>query len=85
MSETMQFLKKEEIPAVLPVVRKRETTLRAMLLQLQVGEGVFLPHSKWTSKSKPGYVVWHLKKTKGLQFEYGLKPDGTGWLFRRVA
>lgn len=85
MSETMRFLKKEDFPELLPAIRRRETTLRAMLLQAQVGEGVYLPFSKWKSKSKPGYVVWYLKKTKGLLFEYGLHTDGTGWVFRRVA
>lgn len=85
MSQTMQFLKKEDIPVLLPITRKRETTLRAMLLQLEIGEGVFLPTEKWKGKNKPGYVVWHLQKTKKLKFEYGFKTDGTGWLFRRLA
>jgi hypothetical protein len=84
MTEKMQFLKKEDIPGFLPIVRKRETTLRAMLLQLQIGEGVFLPKEKWKNKSSPAFIVAYLKKTKGLKFEYGFKTDGTGWLFRRV-
>lgn len=84
MEEKMRFVKKEDIPEVLPVVRKRVTTLRAMLVQLQVGEGVFLPKEKWKNKSSPAFVVAYLKKTKGLRFEYGSKTDGTGWLFRRV-
>ena len=82
--ETMKKLEKHEIPALLPVKRKRETTLRAMLLQLQVGEGVFLPFEKWKNKSSPAFVLSHIKKTKGLQFEYGKTTDGTGWLFRRL-
>lgn len=84
MQEKMHFIKKEDLPEVLPVVRKRETTLRSMLIQLQVGEGVFLPKEKWRNKSSPAFVVAYLKKTKGLQFEYGFKTDGSGWLFRRV-
>lgn len=83
--EMMKKLEKDEIPALLPVKRRRETTLRAMLLQLQVGEGVFLPFEKWKTKSSPAFVLTRLKKTKGLQFEYGKKTDDTGWLFRRVA
>jgi hypothetical protein len=51
MEEKMRFVKKEDLPEVLPVLRKRETTLRYMLIQLQVGESVYLPKEKWKNKS----------------------------------
>jgi hypothetical protein len=81
----MEKLKKEELPDLLPVKRGRDTLLRTQLLQLQVGEGVFMPKEEWKRKNTPFYVIAQLKKTKGLRFEYGMKTDGTGWLFRRVA
>lgn len=83
--EMMKKLEKDEIPALLPIKRRRETTLRAMLLQLEVGEGVFLPFEKWKNKNSPAFVISHLKKTKGLRFEYGKKTDDSGWLFRRLS
>ena len=80
----MKKLKKEEIPAFLPVKRKKESKLRAMLLQLAVGEGVSLPAEEWKRKKTPAYIIYWLKKTKGMRFEYGKKHDGSAWLFRRV-
>jgi hypothetical protein len=81
----MEKLKKEEITGLLPVRQGRTTKLRAMLLQLEVGEGLFMPKEEWKRKNTPFYIIARLKKTSGLRFEYGLKTDGSGWLFRRVA
>ena len=81
----MEKIAKEAMPKRLPVKQGRETKLRLMLLELEVGEGLFLPKAEWKSKDTPAYVVALLKKTKHLRFEYGMKTDGTGWLFRRLA
>jgi len=77
-------LNKEEIPTVLPISKGRNTALRVELLQLQVGEACFLPKADWKTKNGPYYVVARIKKTHGFLYEYGLKTDGSGWLFRRV-
>lgn len=79
----MPKIPKEEMPEILPVSRKRNTLLRTELLQLKVGEGYFLPRSEWKGKSSPAHVIARLKKL-GIQFDYGFKTDGSGWLFRRV-
>ena len=81
----MKILKKRESPDILPVATGRTTLLRTMLLQLQVGEGLDLPLEDWKSKKTPYYIVARIKKSYGMQFEYGFKTDGTGWLFRRIA
>jgi hypothetical protein len=81
----MEKIEKAAMPAVLPVSRGRNTLLRAQLLQLEVGEGLFLPKGEWSGKSKPGYIVARIKKTHGFLFDYGFKIDGSGWLFKRVA
>jgi len=81
----MENIPKDAMPAILPVKPGRNSKLRTLLLQLQVGEGVFMPKEEWKRKNTPFYVVAQLKKTKGQRFEYGMKTDGTGWLFRRVA
>ena len=72
------------MPQVMPVSRKRNSFLRAKLLQLQIGEGIFLPKAEWKTKTGPAHIVARLKKTMGLEFDYGFKTDGTGWLFKRV-
>ena len=72
------------MPQQLPVKRGRDTRLRVGLLTLEVGDGLFLPKEEWKRKSSPAFVVARLKKTHSLWFEYGLKTDGSGWLFRRV-
>ena len=81
----MKKIGKDEIPDMLPVRRGRDTPLRVVVLGLAIGEGVFLPKGGWHSRNSPFYVVAHIKKTLGHRYEYGLKPDGPGWLFRRVA
>lgn len=80
----MEKIAKEAMPALLPVSKGRNTLLRAQLLQLQIGEGLFLPKAEWRAKSKPSYIINKIKKTHGFIYEYGFKIDGTGWLFRRV-
>lgn len=80
----MQKLSKEEVPAILPVKRRRMTLLRAELEQLQVGEALFLPRAEWKTKNSPYYIINSIKKKSGLLFEWGFKTDGTGWLFKRV-
>jgi hypothetical protein len=80
----MKKIPKEEMPQQLPVKRGRDSRLRGALLELEVGDGLFLPTAEWKPKSSPAFVVARLKKTQNLRFEYGLKPDGSGWLFRRV-
>lgn len=77
-------LKKEELPEVLPVSKGRNTLLRVLLLELEVGEGLFLPREDWKAKRTPSYVVAAIKRTHKRAFEYGFKTDGSGWLFRRV-
>ncbi len=84
ISLMMKKFKKDEAPAQLPICRGRSTLLRSQLLQLQVGEVLFLAKEEWKSKSGPTYIVGHIKKTHSYLFEYGLKTDGSGWLFRRV-
>lgn len=73
------------MPEVLPVSRGRNTMLRAQLLQLEVGEGLFLPRNEWKTKNGPSYIIAYLKKSHGYRYDYGFKIDGSGWLFRRVA
>jgi hypothetical protein len=80
----MEKLLKEAIPTILPVKQGRETKLRKTLMELNIGEGLFMPKTEWTSRSSPAYVVARLKKTHKLRFEYGMKTDGTGWIFRRL-
>jgi len=81
----MKKMEKIELPHILPVKRGRDTPLRVALLSLAVGEGLFMSKEEWRSKNGPYYVVAHIKKTLGHRYEYGMKPDGSGWLFRRVA
>ena len=81
----MKKLKETELPEILPVYKGRDTKLRVMLLNLQVGEGIELPLQEWKRKNPPYKIARRIKKTHGFVYEYGLKRDGTGWLFRRVA
>jgi len=81
----MRILEDNEIPEVLPVNRGRNTILRAMLLQMEVGQVLFLPREEWKTKNTPRYIVAAIKKKFPHRFDYGFKIDGTGWLFKRIA
>jgi hypothetical protein len=78
-------LSKDELPSVLPVKRGRSSKLRQALLQLEVGAGLFVPKEAYQTKHGPAAVVHRLKRTSGIRVEYGMKPDGSGWIFRRNA
>jgi len=80
----MHKLSKEEVPAILPIKRRRMTLLRAELEQLQVGEVLFLPRAEWKTKNSPYYIINSIKKKWGMQYDWGLKTDGSGWMFRRI-
>jgi hypothetical protein len=80
----IKILSKEETPTILPISKGRNTLLRTMLLQLEVGQVLFLPKEDWKTKNSPFYIVSAIKKKFGMQYEYGRKVDGTGWLFRRT-
>ena len=77
-------LRKDEMPAILPLARKRNTLLRVMLLQLEIGEGLFLPKEDWKAKNGPRFIVAGITKTHGFRYDWGWKADGTGWMFRRT-
>lgn len=81
----MEKISKEDAAGMLPIKRGRDTKLRGVLLTLEVGEAVFLPKEEWKRKNTPYYVVARIKKTHGFLYEYGMKLDNSGWLFRRKA
>jgi len=78
-------LPKDELPAILPVKRGRSSLLRQALLQLEVGTGLFVPKEACRAKNGPASVVHRIRQATGMRIEYGMKPDGSGWIFRRNA
>lgn len=59
--------------------------LRVQLLQLQVGEVLFMGKEEWKTKTSPRFVVYAITKKYSMRYEYGRTIDGTGWLFKRIA
>ena len=80
----MEILGKDDQPDILPIIKGRTTLLRTYLLQMKVGEVLFMPNEEWRSKATPRHVVARIKKTLGYVFEYGRKTDRSGWLFKRI-
>ncbi len=80
----IRILSKEETPDILPVRKGRNTYLRTMLLQLKVGQVLWLPKEDWKTKNGPFYIVSAIKKKYGFLYEYGKKTDDSGLLFRRT-
>jgi hypothetical protein len=82
---TMKKLTAEEASSIVPLKHSRETQLSAMLKQLQVGEAVVLEAKEWKTKSTPYRVANHIAERHGWLFEQGRMPDGSGWVFKRIA
>lgn len=81
----MRKLKNEEIPEILPIIKGRNTLLRVQLLELKVGDVLFMGKEEWKTKSSPRYIVNAITKKYPMRYEYGRTTDGTGWLFKRIA
>lgn len=81
----MKKLTAAEADHIIPLKNSRETLLSAMLKQLQVGEAIVLENKDWKTKSTPYRVANNIAKRHGWQFEQGRMPDGSGWVFKRVA
>jgi hypothetical protein len=81
----MEYIKAEDLPPLLPLKKGRSTNLRIMLLTLKVGDGLFMAKEEWKTKTGPYFIVARIKKTHGFRYTYGMKPDGSGWLFCRIA
>jgi hypothetical protein len=78
----MRKLTPEETPDLLPIKRGSSKQLRLMLLQLAIGDVVFMPREEWKRKDSPSFIISYIKKTHGFRYDYGMKSDDTGWLFR---
>jgi len=57
----------------------RQTVLRALLLQLRIGEAVYMKNEEWKAKRSPYEIATRLQKKMGWSITYG-----SGWLFKRT-
>jgi len=49
----MNKIERDDMLAILPICRRRNTMLRLILLPLEAGEGLFLPQENWKAKNPP--------------------------------
>jgi hypothetical protein len=67
----------------LPIKGGRETILRIMLWKVKVGERLEVEANEWPCKNPP-YKIVAGKENNHFIFKYGMKADGSGWLFKRI-
>lgn len=81
----MKIFNATEAKDIIPIIRGRETKLSSKLKQLKVGEALFMANNEWKTKSTPYRVANNISKRHGWEFEQGRMPDGSGWVFKRIA
>ncbi len=80
----MHILSEEEAQLIGTIKQGRNSLLRKNLLVLKVGQVLFLPNNEWAGAHPPYHVARRIATQTGAKFDYGRKPDGSGWLFKRV-
>jgi hypothetical protein len=81
----MHILSEEEALQTNIIKQGRNSLLRKNLLTLKVGQVLFLPNKEWQGAHPPYHIARRIAAQTEAKFDYGRKPDGTGWLFKRVS
>jgi hypothetical protein len=81
----MKIIPKGTINGMLPIKKGKDSKLRAMLLQLEVGDTLEIDKSEWTRKKPPYHIVGHIKRKLNRTFLYNQKLDESGWMFQRLS
>ncbi len=80
----MKLLNKEEAAQVEPIGKGKYNWLYKKLALIDTGEGIIIRFSDWKTKTKPYVTIKRAAKNLNRKFIYGLHPDGSGWLVKRV-
>lgn len=55
------------------------------IIGLKKGKGLFISKEEWNLSKTPGRLCCYImKKYPHLKYQYGLKPDRSGWDVKRV-
>lgn len=55
------------------------------IIRLKKGEGLFIGKAEWNLGKTPGRICRYImKKFPQVKYDYGRKPDGSGWAIKRV-
>ena len=81
----MKKLSKEEVEKMVTSPAGRATTVRAMLMTLEVGEGFKISRKDdWLTNDTPYRVVNYYSKQSKREFKKERTMDGSGWLVTRT-
>lgn len=74
----------EEAAGMIPLGGGRNTYIRAQLLLLHVGEALTIEKKDVRTKYPPYKIIKRIMKATGRKFIYGRRPEGGGWLVKRM-
>ncbi len=81
----MKLLSTEEAAELQPIKKGKHSWLYKKLILIKVGEGIVIRFADWKTKSNPYRTIRTAAKNMKREFDYGLHPDGSGWLVKRVS
>lgn len=64
--------------------RGRQSPFSRAVMQLLVGEVLYLPKEEWKNKYHPSKTVYTIKKRYSRKFELFTEASGKGWTVKRL-
>ncbi|MDP6909732.1 MAG: hypothetical protein QF371_09505 [Flavobacteriales bacterium] len=80
----MRKLTPEEYQNMNLTGRGRQSEFSRAVMQLEVGEILFLPKAEWKKKYHPGNSVYTISKRYHRKFEILRETNGKGWTVKRL-
>ncbi|MGE0635007.1 MAG: hypothetical protein AB7G44_00185 [Bacteroidia bacterium] len=81
----MKKLSAEEGKEIEPLKKGKYNWLYKELMLLQQGEVILIRFTDWKTKNNPYKTIKIAAKNLKRTFDYGLNPDGSGWVVKRVS
>ena len=81
----MRKLTKEEYEAMNLVGHGRQSRFSRAVMELEVGEVLFLPTEEWKNKYHPSDAVRNIARRYKRKFEVLREASGKGWTVKRLA
>lgn len=80
----MKKLSVEEAKEIQPLKRGKYNWLYKQLMLLQTGEAILIRYTDWKTKTSPYETIRTAARNLKRTFDYGLNPDGSGWVVKRT-
>ena len=80
----MKKISQEEFEAMNLVGHGRQSAFSRAVMQLEVGEVLYLPKEEWKKKYHPSKSVYTIAKRHNRKFEVLSEVNNKGWTVKRI-